>query len=242
MVKIIAEIGFNHLGKFDIANEYLDILLETDVDCITFQIREKEHQLKGPHKYFSEKQLSSLFSRIKASEKQVGVAIADIDYIPFLEMSKVDFYKVIRNDITNRPLLDQLRETGKPVYVSTGMASEEEIENFTSYFKGNFKLVHTQLSYSIEDCNLKSIHKMKDYDLEVAYGHHCSDRLSIFMALCYEPSDIFLYIKGNKDMEYPDDKHAIEVGAMKSLITTIRQLEKAKGDGIKQKMINKIEA
>ena len=62
------------------------------------------------------------------------------------------------------------------------------------------------------------------------------------MALCYGPSDVFLYVKGNKSIEYPDDKHAIRVRDMQSLVVSIRQAEKAKGDGVKEKMINKIEA
>ena len=46
MIKIIAEIGFNHLGRIKIANEYLDFLLEAGVDGITFQIREKRTPAK----------------------------------------------------------------------------------------------------------------------------------------------------------------------------------------------------
>ena len=96
--------------------------------ALLFKLEKKEHQLKKPSRYFDKSEYASLFSRIKESEKQVGVAVADIDYIPFLEKSGVDFYKVIRNDITNTPLINALWGTSKPVYISTGMASEEEIK------------------------------------------------------------------------------------------------------------------
>ena len=185
---IIAEIGFNHLGQLAKVEKYLEYLLSSDVDAITFQVREREHRNKKPHRYLPDESFKDIFTQIKGAGKKVGIAIADPEYVSFFENLGADFYKVIRNDITNKNLLEILSNTGKRIYVSTGMASENDIATFVEnpfVKKENFKLVHTQLSYSFEDCNLKSIETMRKYGLPVAYGSHCREELSLFMSLCY---------------------------------------------------------
>ena len=91
------------------------------------------------------------------------MAIADIKYISFFKNLNVDFFKVIRNDIKDKKLLTELIATKKKIFVSTGMASHKDIEEFVYFIGDNkkqFRLVHTQLSNNLEDCNLKSIGSM----------------------------------------------------------------------------------
>jgi sialic acid synthase SpsE len=240
----VAEIGFNHLGDYNITNEYVNTLLNSDVDAITFQVREREHRQNKPYRYFDDKDFYFLFERIKDSNKKVGVALADKEYISFFEELGVDFYKVIRNDITNRDLLNELIGTGKKLYVSTGLSSEKDIEEFIVHIendKNQFKLIHTQLSNDINDCNLKSIETMKKYGLEVGYGSHCKEKTTIFMSLCYEPSDIFIYVKGDAEAPYPDKDHAIKISEFAGLVDNINKYKKALGVGVKKNMDNKIE-
>jgi sialic acid synthase SpsE len=241
---IIAEIGFNHMGKTHNVFSLLGTLLKTDVDAVTFQVRERKHRIEKPHRYFPDEFFPTIISKIKGEKKKVGIAIADIGYIPFFEDLDVDFYKVIRNDITSFDLIDRLSDTGKRVYVSTGMASEEDISYFVDYIREkseNFRLVHTQLSYSLSDCNLKSIDTMKKYGIPVAYGSHCRDEISIFMSLCYNPSDILFYVKGEEKIKYPDDEHSIRISEVSSLVDKIRESEMSIGTGVKKEMKNKIE-
>jgi sialic acid synthase SpsE len=240
---IIAEIGFNHLGCAKAAHRYLDTLLYSDIDGITFQIREVLHQKGDAYLYFDDSHFSSLFSRIKEANKSVGIALADKGYMPLFEGLDVDFYKVIRDGIKDVELLDAMRATDKKVFVSTGMASHDDIYNFVSLIDGNknFKLVHTQLSYSLEDCNLSSILTMKEHGVEVAYGSHCLDEVSLFMATCYNPSDLLFYVKEKRELSYPDDEHAIFLHHVDSIIQRIKKAQKGIGDGIKKQMINKIE-
>jgi len=49
---IISEIGFNHLGDHNIANQYLDVLLQSPAAAVTFQVREQEHRKNKPYRYF----------------------------------------------------------------------------------------------------------------------------------------------------------------------------------------------
>ena len=244
---IIAELGFNHLGNLDIANQYVDALIECDVDAITFQVRETKHREANLSLYLNDDSYKNLFLKIKNSGKKLGVALADTDYVSFFENLDVDFYKVIRNDISNKKLINLLMITGKQIFVSTGMSSKKDIENFISFIdqstkkRNQFKLVHTQLSNALEDCNLKSIQEMKGYGLDVAYGHHCGDVTAIFMALCYNPSDLLFYVKGSPDFQYTEDNHAIQIDQIQDLIKKIHRYNDAVGTGIKMSMNNKIE-
>ena len=244
---IIAELGFNHLGNLDIANQYVDSLIQCDVDAITFQVRETEHREANLSLYLNDDSYKNLFLKIKNSGKKLGVALADTDYVSFFENLDIDFYKVIRNDISNKKLINLLMMTGKQIFVSTGMSSKKDIENFISFIdqstkkRNQFKLVHTQLSNALEDCNLKSIEKMKEYGLDVAYGHHCGDVTAIFMALCFNPSDLLFYVKGSPDFQYTEDSHAIQIDQIQDLIKKIHRYNGAVGTGVKMSMNNKIE-
>ena len=98
------------------------------------------------------------------------------------------------------------------------------------------------MSYSVEDCNLKAIADLREKNnVPVSFGTHCSNPDILKMALCYEPSDILFYIKGEEDVEYPDHKHSIKINEVGSLVDKIRQAELSIGTGKKVEMKNKIE-
>ena len=214
---IIAEVGLNHMGLPDLAEEYVRTLVSYHVDGISFQIREPEYYLnpKKSHYKLDLSEYIKLSNITKNAGKKFGIAVADIAVIDFLESIDTDFYKIIRNDITNIELVDKLISTGKKIIVSTGMSSDEDISSFMKHVGANDNIVlnHTQLSYDEHDCNLSAIKTLKDkYNCNVSYGNHCANVNTIYMALCYEPSDILIYVKGTSlTFTYPDDKHAIPI-------------------------------
>ena len=105
---IIAEIGLNHLGSMKLIEEYIGLLVNTEVDAITFQIRENEYYLNQEKAglLLSKEDYLQISNMIHNGGKKFGVAIADIDCIDYLEEIGVDFYKIIRNDITNIDLTE----------------------------------------------------------------------------------------------------------------------------------------
>ena len=129
---IIAEIGSNHLGKIELANKYLKDLINSPVDGISFQVREKEFYQSSRYKNFKLDKTNYLnFStNTKRNKKKFGIALADPSLIDFFESLDTDFYKVIRNDIKNDELVDKLIKTNKKIFISTGMSSEEDIMRF----------------------------------------------------------------------------------------------------------------
>lgn len=240
---IIAEIGLNHLGSKTLAHLYVDQLISTNVDGITFQIREPEYYFKNPKYKFEDYYTNrELCKQVQHSGKKFGIAIADTDMIGFFEDINVDFYKVIRNDMMNDKLIKKLISTNKKLIISTGTCSEDNIQDFINkYANNNITLNHTQLSYDINDCNLSAIKTLRSkFNIDVSYGNHCNNYIVLYMSLCYNPSDILFYVKGNDNLKWPDDKHAIKLNDVGEIINNLKNLESAMGTGIKQKIGIKI--
>ena len=243
---IIAEIGLNHLGREHLVESYIDKLIDTDVDAVTLQVREPEYYNTKWNNYDLKLDKNVYFyvkENLHSVGKKFGMAIADITYIQFFESIGVDFYKVIRNDITNFELIDKLKDVGKEIIVSTGLSSDEDISKFVNYIgdNKNFKLNHTQLSYDIKDCNLSAIENMRQkYGLDVSFGNHCNNPKVLYMSLCYQPSDILFYVKHVHNSHYPDSKHAIVINDVCEFVKNLKVLSTAVGTGIKQKMENKL--
>jgi N,N'-diacetyllegionaminate synthase len=241
---LIAEIGLNHLGSFIRANQYVTKLINSNIDGITFQVRESTYydQPNKNNLLLTDNHYINLCNTIKSHNKKFGVAIADIDKIDFFESIGTDFYKVIRNDITNKKLIKKLIETKKELIVSTGVSSEQEIEEFLQEFGNeNITLNHTQLSYDVEDCNLSAIKTLRQkYGYPISYGSHCSNENVLYMSLCYNPANILFYVKDDGNCYVPDDKHAIELSYVNRVVDNLKSLKYAIGNGIKAKMEIKI--
>ena len=250
MTKIIAEIGLNHLGNYNSVVEYIRELAVYDIYGITFQVREPEFYLRSDKKdlQLSKDEYKHARKEVGMSGKLFGVAIADSSMINFFESIGTDFYKVIRNDITNKELISKLMSTGKEIIISTGLSSDEDIENFIKEFgTKNVTLNHTQLSYSESDCNLRAIDGMrKKYNVPISFGSHCENKNVLYMSLCYNPSHILFYVKDYKFCSdysgkvYPDDKHAISLDQISDVILNINKLSTAPGIENKEKLGNKI--
>ena len=241
---LIAEVGLNHLGDDKLAREYFDALGRLSIDAISIQVREPEFY-KRPEKSHLHLSLTAI-RRVsyvaKEYGKQFGVALADINKVDSIDKMNPDFYKIIRDDMKNNALVEKLLKTGKKVIVSTGLSTDRQIKAFLRKYKdyNNIVLNHTQLSYSVEDCNLKAIADLREKNnVPVSFGTHCSNPDILKMALCYEPSDILFYVKMD-DGEYPDDKHAIQIKDVQELCLDLRNLSKAIGEGAKVKVKNKI--
>ena len=244
-INVITEIGLNHMGEKHLAIQYIRKLLESEVDGISFQVREPSFYEREEKKHLrlTDEEYSFLGNVIKSNKRQFGVAIADIEKISFFESINTDFYKIIRNDMTDDALVKKLLETGKKVIVSTGLSSEQDIELFLQKYANykNFILNHTQLSYEEADCNLKAIGAIREkHHVPVSFGSHCSNHNVLYMSLCFAPTDILFYVKFDNSRAYPDDNHAVTLADIKGVIDNINVLNKAVGSGEKTKLDNKI--
>jgi len=237
---IVAEIGLNHMGDETIAMRMLRKLVKRGIDAVTFQIANPSFYNKDkPYK----KALRSEFYRkaidyVHENGKLIGFAIADKSMVRFLNDSGADFWKTLSQDLSNYDLHSELQKTEKVTYVSTGLSCEKEITRMSNRLK-TIILIHTEISHRIEDVNLKAISRLgKCTGRKVAFGLHCSDISSLYLAVAFEPSDIFFYVKEDLKISYPDDQHAISITNLNSVLTKITKLRKALGNGAKEKRIN----
>lgn len=245
---IFCEIGMNHMGDEAYADAYLEALESARPDGLTFQVREKEYyakQQEGESTFLSDEYYRAASERTKKAGFMFGVAVCEAERVPFFEEIGTDFYKVLSKDIGNVALVAALLTTGKPVYVSTGTSSEEEIEAFLAGLgtavPANLSLIHTQLSYEDADTNLRAIARLQEhFGVPVAFGSHSTDVNALYLALGFSPSALFLYVKGDRPIKHKDEQHAVTLGDTPLVIQEVRKLETMKGDGIKKKMANRI--
>ena len=243
---IIAEIGLNHKGSYDLANYYVDQLIKTDVDAITFQIREQGFY-KGKFKGYelSAQQYKNLKSKIRKAGKLFGLATSNITEYDKVES---DFIKVLSKDIEDLNFIDQIidRTTKQGIFLSTGMSNFKTVQTTLDFCKDkgkrNIKLIHTRLSNSTGDVNLKAIQEMKNrFGNIVAFGNHCRNPNVLFTSVAYEPTDYYFYVKDKKTNNHPDDLHAIYLDEVQGFCNNIKDLTFALGTGSKENTNNKIE-
>lgn len=242
---IICEIGHNHLGDETYAKEYIDQLITSQPDGITFQYREPARYMGdlSAHR-LSDAFFSEAIIRIHANNIQCGIALADADKLPFFEKRGIDFYKTLSKDISNVQLIKHIVATGKPTFISTGLSNAEEIMrtlNGCLPFRQNIRLIHTQLTYDPAEANMKAITVLRRmFQVPIAFGSHSTNEHILSLAVGFEPSDIFFYVRGNRGVTHPDHDHAIVLDCVPEIIRNIRELEKMLGTGEKRAMENEI--
>lgn len=245
---IICEVGLNHLGDEEYANQYVDTVLGSNADAITFQVLKESFY--EDERFMNFKLENEFFikasQKIKNGNKKFGVAIDGDGAIDFLETLDVSFYKILSKDISNIALIDKLiNNTNKKIFISTGMSDLSEIDllfQHIKHIKDRFTFVHTQLTHGIEDVNLKAIDTLRDrFKLPVAFGIHCTNYNVLYLSLAFQPSDIFVYIKGDRSNDHPDEDHAISLKDIHQVVSNLLELPQAIGEGIKLKMNNWVE-
>ena len=103
----------------------------------------------------------------------------DLESIAFLIKLKLPVWKIASGEITNLPCLIKIAETHKPVIMSTGMSNMDEIGGFCErysdgYLRDKITLIHTQLSFDLQDVNLNAISYLKDFTpFNIAFGKPC---------------------------------------------------------------------
>ena len=240
----------NHMGDMAYADEYLESLRAARPDGLTFQVREKayyEKQKPEESPLLSDDYYRTAAQRTKDTGIEFGVAVCEAERVPFFEDIGTDFYKILSKDIGNQDLVAAALSTGKPVYISTGMSSEEEIGLFLTGLGAsvpqNLSLIHTQLSYEDADTNLRAIARLQEhFGVPVAFGSHSTDVHALYASLGFSPSALFFYVKGARPIKHKDESHAILLSQCAEVVAEIRRLETMFGDGIKKEMENRIKA
>lgn len=259
-VLVIAEIGNNHNGSFERAVEMIDLAIQTGANCVKFQMRNlsevyRKKTLSKAGDDLSTEYTIDLLKKFELSTEQHRKLARycqekDILYmctpwdkssIEILESMNVPGYKVASADFTNIPLIDQMLMTKKPLILSTGMSSEEEITKIVSYLKkknAQFAILHCNSTYPapFHGINLNYIQKLKTYHPLVGYsGHERGTAVSV-AAVALGAKVIERHFTLDRNMEGPDHAASLEFKEFKELVQGIREVELALGSGNTKKV------
>jgi N,N'-diacetyllegionaminate synthase len=261
-VFIIAEIGCNHNGDMAIAKDLIDRSIECGVDAVKFQsfkpqkmttvnAPKADYQLRATGT--SESQFKRLCRMQLTREnhfmvfdycREKGIQFIstpfDEESVYLLEELGVTLYKVPSGEITNIPLLSMIGAIAKPVILSSGMANLGEIEQALEAVGHNdVALLHCISAYPAkwEDLNLKAIQTLSDtFSLPVGFSDHSQGieipMVAVGMGACIIEKHITL----DRNMEGGDHWASLEPSEFKEMVSKIRRIEKAMGDGVKRCM------
>ena len=257
---IIAEIGINHNGCLDTAKRLIDVAHVAGCDAVKFQKRNPEvcvpeHQknimrdtpwgtmtyLEYKYKVEFEKEQYDEIDRY-CKEKGISWSASpwDLDSLEFICQYDTPFIKIPSAMLTNVDLLEKSAQTGKKVILSTGMSTMEEVKQAVICLLGqncDFALLHCNSAYPapLEDLNLSCIKTLKDkYKCEVGYSGH-EFRLGTTVAAIYLGATILeRHITLDRTMWGSDHLSSVEPQGLIKLVSGVRELELAHGDGVKR--------
>lgn len=261
-IYIIAEAGVNHNGNFGLACKLVDEAKKAGVDCIKFQTfkseklvshsaKKAEYQKKTTGDSSQLDMLKKLelsfeeFERLKDYCDKVGITFLstpfDFESLAFLDSMDMPFWKIPSGEVTNYPYLVALAKTGKPIVMSTGMCTKEEIAEAIKVLQdngaGEIKLLHCNTEYPtpVEEVNLTAMEDMrKTFSLEVGYSDHTTGIAVSVAAAALGAKVIEKHITLDKNMEGPDHMASLEPHELTEMVCAIRNIEKALGDGVKR--------
>ena len=257
---IIAEIGNNHNGSFERAIDLIDKAHEAGADCVKFQMRHldkvyRERSLSTSGDDLGTEYVIDLLSRFELTvEKhrllneyctQKGICYLctpwDSKSVGVLESFGVPAYKVASADLTNMPLINCLINTGKPLILSTGMSTEEEVNitvQFLNKYKASFILLHCNSTYPapLHDINLRLMTVLRKVHPLVGYsGHERGINISL-AAVCLEACIIERHFTLDRNMEGPDHAASLTQNEFARMVDGIREIEQALGEGKKRQL------
>lgn len=167
----------------------------------------------------------------------------DFDSIDILNNLGLDTFKIPSGEIINLPYLRKIGKLNKNVILSTGMADLGEIEDAVDILmdngtkKENITVLHCNTEYPtpFEDVNLKAMLTIKNaFDIKVGYSDHTNGIEVPIAAVALGAEIIEKHFTIDKNMEGPDHKASLEPTELKAMVESIRNIEKALGDGIKK--------
>lgn len=262
-VYIIAEAGVNHNGDKNLAKKLIDEAAKAGADAVKFQTFHADALVastteKADYQKSTTPSNESQYEMIKklelSDEEFIEIAeYAEIKKILFLstpfddesvnllERIGVPGYKISSGEITNFPLLKKVAHLRKPVILSTGMADKDEVADAFSFLKSNgadqIILLHCTTSYPapFSSVNLRAMQTLQDiFHVPVGYSDHTEGIIIPVAAVAMGACVLEKHFTLDKKMEGPDHKASIDPSELRELISIVRKVETALGDGEKK--------
>ncbi|PRY68872.1 N-acetylneuraminate synthase [Glaciihabitans tibetensis] len=261
-VYVIAEIGLNHNGDVDLAKQMIDVAASAGAQAVKFQKRTPhvstpEHMKSvmretpwGTMTYLDYRYRVE-FNREQYVEIGDYATLRGLDWfaspwdepsVDFLEDLGVVAHKVASASVTDIPMLRALAATGKPVILSTGMSTLEEIDAAVETLGGigtdKLIILHATSTYPLppREANLRTIETLRDryVGVPIGYSGH-EDGLQISLAaVALGAVAVERHLTLDRAMWGSDHSASLEPAAFQNLVSDIRILEEALGDGVKR--------
>ena len=256
---IIAEMSANHLHDFDIAVETIKAMKDAGADAVKFQTYTPDTiTIDCDNEYFQIKQgtiwdgqvLYNLYEKaytpwewqpkLKKIAEDLGLIVFSSPFdktsVDFLEDMDVPAYKIASFEITDIPLIEYVAGKGKPIIISTGIASLEDIELAieTCLNAGNNQIALLKCTSSypspLDEINLKTIPDMIErFDCVIGLSDHTLGGEVSVAAVALGANIIEKHFILDRKMGGPDSKFSMEPDEFKQMVDSIRNIEKALG-------------
>ncbi|SHH67310.1 pseudaminic acid synthase [Desulfosporosinus lacus] len=255
---LIAEMSANHAGDMQRAIEIIHAAKESGADCIKLQTYTPDTMtINSDKKYFQIKQgtwkgenLYHLYQkaytpwewqgRLKEETEKLKLDFLSTPFdktaVDFLESLEVNAYKIASFELTDIPLIKYISLKGKPIIMSTGMSTLEEIEEAVATVRsqGNEKLCILKCSSAYPavpgDMNLRTIQNLKDiFGISVGLSDHSMGSIGAVTAVAMGANVIEKHFCLSRKIENPDASFSMEPDEFKQMVEDIRTAERAMG-------------
>lgn len=255
---IVAEIGINHNGDLAIAKRLIDVATTAGCDAVKFQKRNPEKAVPEEYRNLMRETPWGLMSyleyryRVEFGEREYaeidrycrerGIAwfasCWDEDSVEFMEQFAPVCYKVASATLTDHALLKKMKSTGRPVVLSTGMSTLEEIQAAVQVLgTDNLLIAHSTSTYpcTAEELNLRMIQTLKAmFPCPIGYSGHEVGLQTTYAAVVLGAAFVERHITLDRAMWGSDQAASVEPHGFIRLVRDIRVVERALGDGQKR--------
>lgn len=258
-VYVIAEIGINHNGDLGIAKQMIDAAVHAGAEAVKFQKRtpeistplEQQKQMRETpwgyityldyrHKVeFNEEQYCEIDRYCKSKGIGWMVSVWDEPSVDFMEKFDTPAYKIPSASLTDFGLIRKARATGKPIILSSGMSTMEQIKKGVAIAgKKDLVVMHCTSTYPCEpeELNLKMIETLRREfpDLPIGYSGHEVGLVPSTIAVALGACIVERHLTLDRAMWGSDQAASVEPGGFERLVKYLRVTEASLGDGVKK--------
>jgi N-acetylneuraminate synthase len=258
-VYVIAEIGINHNGSLETAKRLIDGAVLSGADAVKFQKRTPERCVPrdqwdierdtpwGRMTYieyrrrmeFDAQGYAELDRHCRERRIQWFASCWDEESVDFMEAFEPPCYKVASASLTDLALLEKMRATGRPLMISTGMSTAEEIDAaVTTVGREDLLIAHATSSYPCPPAhlNLRMIETLRQQypECPIGYSGHEVGLSPTWAAVTLGATFVERHITLDRAMWGSDQAASVEIGGLMRLVSNIRDIERALGDGVKR--------
>lgn len=254
---VVAEIGINHNGDLDLAKTLIDAAVDAGCDAVKFQKRTVEvvyspQELAQPR----ENPFGSTNGDLKRGLEFGRSEFEEIDrccnergilwFASCWDEASVDFmacfdppcFKIASASLTDHALLRHHRRQGKPIILSTGMSTLEQIDDAVEVLgTDDLIIVHSTSTYPahLNELNLRCIPALRDrYPVPIGYSGHEVGLPTTLAAVALGSCVVERHMTFDRAMWGSDQAASVEPRGFERLVREIRAIEEALGDGVKR--------